>query len=54
MGRALRFQCGLPLKLWGDYILTTVDISNILPTQVYLTIYLPMKLFIISSLIMLV
>lgn len=34
MGRALRFQCGLPLKFWGDFILTAVHISNRLPTQV--------------------
>lgn len=33
-GRALRFQCGLPLKYWGDCIPTTVHITNRLPSQV--------------------
>lgn len=34
MGRALRFQCGLPLQYWGECIQTAVHITNKLPSQV--------------------
>ena len=34
MGRALRFQAGLPLHIWGDCILTAAYITNRLPTLI--------------------
>lgn len=34
MGRALRFQSGLPLQYWGDCIQTAVRITDRLPSQV--------------------
>lgn len=34
MIRALRFQLGLPAKYWGECVLTTAHIINMLPTPV--------------------
>lgn len=34
MGKALRFQVGLPLHFWGDCVLTAAYITNRLPTPI--------------------
>ncbi|XP_057550592.1 uncharacterized protein LOC130828647 [Amaranthus tricolor] len=34
MERALRFQAGLPLQFWGDFVLTAAYITNRVPTPI--------------------
>lgn len=34
MSRALRMQAGLPLKYWGDCVITAVYLTNRLPSPV--------------------
>lgn len=34
LARALRFQARLPIKFWGDYLLTAALLINRLPTAV--------------------
>ena len=45
MVRALRLQANLPLKYWGDCVLTSVYIINRLPNIVMENVYLYEKLF---------
>lgn len=45
MSRALRLQAGLPLKYWGECVLTAIHITNRLPSEVLKNVTPHEKLF---------